>query len=192
MQITLLRHGRPSFELKGTLRASELRDTKAAYDASSIINTPDQAVIDHAVCHNIAVCSHLPRAISSARALGIDKIHVTDSLFREADLPYFDGGHIRLPIDGWVTLYRLLSLFGFAHNGESMRDTKRRAGDAALRLIELATEHQSVLLVGHGFINLFIAKVLLADNWRGPTRPGSNFWDFSVYTKGPSTHSVAG
>lgn len=184
MQITLLRHGRPSFELKGTLSASQLRDTKATYDTSSIIDTPDQGAVDHATSHNITVCSHLPRSISSARALGIDEIHTTDSLFREADLPHFDHGRLKLPANGWVTLLRLLSLFGYAKNGESLRDTRRRAADAAHQLIELATAHQSVLLIGHGFINIFIAKVLLAEKWQGPSRPGSDYWARSVYTKG--------
>lgn len=52
---------------------------------------------------------------------------------------------------------------------------------AALRLIELAEEHQKVLLVGHGFINHFIAKELQKGGWYGPTRPGKRFWSYGTY-----------
>jgi hypothetical protein len=38
------------------------------------------------------------------------------------------------------------------------------------------------MLVGHGFINYFIAKELLSRDWAGPLKPGSNYWQYGEYT----------
>lgn len=72
----------------------------------------------------------------------------------------------------WIVLVRVLWVLGFSRNGESLRNAKKRANHAAARLVELAEEHQQILLVGHGFINYFIAKELRKRGWSGPSRPG--------------------
>ncbi|MBS3935323.1 MAG: hypothetical protein KGZ43_04045 [Sulfuritalea sp.] len=64
-----------------------------------------------------------------------------------------------------------------------MSDARRRARQAAERLAELAEEHQNVLLVGHGFINHFIAKELQKSGWLGPSRPGKGFWGYGIYER---------
>ncbi len=53
-----------------------------------------------------------------------------------------------------------LWLFSFSKNGEFFKQAKNRARLAAEKLIALAQTHHDVLLVGHGFINHFIAKEL--------------------------------
>lgn len=55
-----------------------------------------------------------------------------------------------------------------------------RAGVAADKLVELARQHGSVFLVGHGIMTMLIARKLRA--WLGwPKRPVNNFWSFGVY-----------
>jgi hypothetical protein len=53
--------------------------------------------------------------------------------------------------------------------------------DAALRLIELAKSHESVLFIGHGLLNRYVAEFLRANAWHGPTNPGKHYWSFGVY-----------
>jgi broad specificity phosphatase PhoE len=77
-------------------------------------------------------------------------------------------------------------LFGFSRNGESLIDTRIRARQAAAKLIELAEGHRQVLLVGHGFMNRFIARELLRSGWAGPLKPGKGFWGYGVYEKPPT------
>jgi hypothetical protein len=72
-------------------------------------------------------------------------------------------------------------MLGFSRNGESLLNARDRAREAAAKLVQLAEEHHAVLLVGHGFINHFIAKELRSRGWLGPKKPGSGFWDYGVY-----------
>ena len=80
-----------------------------------------------------------------------------------------------------ANLLRGLWFLGFSKNTESISVAKSRAKQASEKLIELAAEYQSVLFVGHGFLNHYIAKELLANNWIGPSSPGKKYWEFGAY-----------
>jgi len=88
---------------------------------------------------------------------------------------------LAMSLDTWGILLRCMSVIGFSRNGESLSMAKKRAQVAASTLIDVAHEHQSVLLVGHGFVNYFIAQELLARNWVGPSKPGSGYWEYGIY-----------
>jgi len=184
MQITLLRHGKPTVELAGTARAKDLAAIAKAYDASGIVDLPPPETLAELRHANYVVCSDLPRSVESAHALGFGQLHVADSVFRESALPHFDSGSIALPITAWVTICRVLWLAGFSQNGENYTAAKARARQAAIRLIALAEAHDNVLLVGHGLMNYLIAQQLRANNWRGPAKPGKRFWEYGVYECG--------
>jgi broad specificity phosphatase PhoE len=180
--ITLLRHGEPAYRLHGRMRARDLPGVAAAYNASGIVGTPPDGTARLARDHAIVCCSDLPRAIESARALVPDGANFyTETLFQESAIPHFDRGRINLPAGVWLALLRLFWLGGFSRNGESFTGMKQRSARAAHRLIQLAAEHRSVLLVGHGLINRFIARELLANGWSGPTRTGTAYWAHSSY-----------
>ena len=181
MQITLLRHGKPEFELTGNVKACDLSQIAKSYDLSGITGTPPKEAIALTQNHNLVVCSDLPRSLQSAEALGIPEVHLTDALFSETGIPHFSKGSVTLPLSAWVILLRAMWLFGFSKNGESFSAAKERARNASQKLIQLAEQYEKVLLVGHGFINHFIAKELLANNWTGPSRPGSKYWEYSIY-----------
>ena len=183
MRITLLRHGKTAFELKGRVGAKDLSKTAKSYDLSGIVGQPPSKTAAIVQRSNLVVCSHLARSIESASALGFTKVNVKDPLFRETTIPHFDSGPMSLPINVWIILLRTLWIFGFSRNGESLRDTRRRAKLAASRLAELTEEHQNILLVGHGLINYFIAKELRSNGWTGPTRPGNGFWEYGIYER---------
>lgn len=50
------------------------------------------------------------------------------------------------------------------------------------RLAELASEHGTVLLVGHGSLNWFIARHLKKMGWSGPNKSPRKYWTFAVYS----------
>ena len=81
MQITLFRHGKPEFELKGKVRARELGSIVESYDLSGIADLPLDETVLAVQSSQFVVCSHLPRSIESAKALGCSDIHLQDSLF---------------------------------------------------------------------------------------------------------------
>lgn len=181
MEITIIRHGKPTFELKGKARSREISEIVANYDLSGIIGKPPEKAKTIASTCNVAVCSDFTRSIESARALGFKNIHLSDPLFREVAIPHFSNGSFTMPINAWGVLLRSLSVLGFSRNGESLSMAKKRAQVAASALIDIANTHNSALLVGHGFINYFIAKELLSRNWIGPTKPGGSYWDYGTY-----------
>jgi broad specificity phosphatase PhoE len=181
MRITLLRHGKPTFELKGNVRAKDLSEIAKSYDLAGILGDPPRETVEAVQGNNKVVCSHLTRSIESAKALGYTELYLKEPLFCESAIPHFSRGSIPLPISVWVVILRLLWLFGFSRNGESFVSAKKRAKQAATTLVKLADEHQSVLLVGHGFINHFIAKELRKSGWLGPSKPGKGYWGYGVY-----------
>jgi hypothetical protein len=155
-----------------------------SYDLSGIVGSPPNEAVMAAQGSNVVVCSHLMRSVESAKALGCSEVHVTDPLFCETAIPHFSSGSISLPISVWVVVLRILWLFGFSRNGESLNEARKRARQATERLVELAEEHHNVLLVGHGFINHFIAKELQKIGWVGPSKPGKGFWGYGIYKRG--------
>jgi len=180
-EITLIRHGEPEFELKGKARSRDIKEIIKNYDLSGISEAPPVGAKVKAVTCNVAVCSDFNRSIESAKALGFKDIHKIDPVFREVATPHFKSGSFKMSVSAWGVLLRSMSVFGFSRNGESLSMAKKRAEVAASALIEISHAYESVLLVGHGFINYFIAKELLSRNWVGPSKPGGSYWEYGVY-----------
>ena len=167
--------------LKGIAHANEIPQIIESYNQSSIIDLPPEESIQQSISCNVAICSNLPRSLKSAEALGFKNIHVSDSIYREIDLPHFKRGSIALPLTAWIVLFRVMSILGFSPNGESISMAKKRARLAASNLIQKAHEFERIVLVGHGFINYFIAKELISRKWIGPSKPGNKYWECAVY-----------
>lgn len=144
---------------------------------------PPQSTIDQAARCKFVVCSSLPRSLDSAKALGIENIDVCESMFREMDMPYAQSHFPRLSLLAWTVIFRLMWLVGFSANAESFREGKKRANRCAERLMELASEHGTVLLVGHGSLNWLIARHLKSKGWSGAKKSPRRYWEFSVYRR---------
>lgn len=185
-KVILVRHGKPDFGIAGRISASEVPELIRRYDAARLetASMPPQALVELARTCSYTVCSDLPRSIESAGRLGVESVHLSDSLFREARLPYAMPPLLKLSPYLWFLLFRALWFTGFAANGESLREARTRAAKAADRLQALAAEHGTVLFVGHGLLNSLIARELLAGRWSGPGSPGTGYWDFAVYSLG--------
>ena len=182
MRITLLRHGQPDFNRQRKVRGSDFRKIIRAYDRAGIIDdTPPESSRRLVYSHRVIVSSTLLRSIQSAHALGAGTIHLSSPIFCEINLPSFDQLSIRLPLRLWVPILRTLWLLGYSNNTESLATARARARTAASQLITLAAKHKSVLLVGHGAFNHYIAKELLAAHWTGPGNPGRKYWAFGTY-----------
>ncbi len=183
--ITLVRHGKPEGNFPASIRPSEISNWIYKYNSSAIDpdhEPPPDTVTIAKQCPRV-ICSNLKRSISSAHALGHNDIHICDALFREMELPFFTIPFPRLPPKVWLTLFRIMWLAGFSRHGESFRQAKQRARQATALLITHASEAGEVLHVGHGFMNHYIAKYLLASGWYGPQTPGRDYWAHATYTK---------
>ncbi len=181
MKINLIRHGRPDYELKKHVRAWQLGEELAAYNRADIVDRPPQETIEIARASAVVICSNLLRSYSSARALASEAVPLSSELFREAELPYFASGSLRLPVTIWGPLLRGLWLCGLQRNGEALAVARGRAALAAAQLSSLAQQHGTVTLVGHAVINKLIATELRRQGWRGPRQPSRNFWQYASY-----------
>lgn len=79
------------------------------------------------------------------------------------------------------SILRCLWFSGYSDRCESLNNAKQRAKKAAEKLVDYAQEHQSVAFVGHGFINLLIAKELQKSGWKGKRKTGSKHWNCTTY-----------
>src|SRR5947209_3581228 len=73
---------------------------------------------------------------------------------------------------------------GFARtHGVVLRLVSERAAKAASVLTGRAEESGAVVLVGHGLMNILIARRLRATGWRGPRFPSPQYWTFGSYER---------
>jgi broad specificity phosphatase PhoE len=96
---------------------------------------------------------------------------------------------LRLTQDGWDVLTRCAWLLGACGGVEPRAEANRRAGLIADRLT--AGSASPVLVIGHGFQNVLIARALRARGWRGPRWPDHRHTRVTTYRFGPSLQRQA-
>lgn len=182
MEIVLARHGRPKFSQRSWISPRQLAEWIGAYDAGGVFIEEIPAQIRTKVEQSgWLVSSPLPRCAQSAGALAPRQMIISEEVFREAGLPHASWGFPRLPPSVWTALFRIAWFLGYSAHSESLATAQVRARCAANKLIELAREHQSVFVMGHGIMTRLIAKELVLRDWDGPSRPAHGYWQFSVY-----------
>lgn len=195
MEITLIRHGKSSWTSKAAISCAEFNQWAENYDAAGIIQetaVPEQTK-EKAQEAKLIVTSTLKRSIQSAEWLHPNAPILSDALFREAELPVFVSSFfsIKAPPSFWAVGYRCAWLIGYKGEKESVKETKQRAAEASSRLIQLAAEHEKVLLAGHGIFNRFIARELIKAGWKGPKKTGRQHWSCTCYVLNERSDSHA-
>lgn len=180
-----MRHGKPGIDKNPRVNAAEFGVWVEQYNAAGIDHEcpPSGLVVEQAAQCAFTVCSNLPRSLESARALGIEHAGICDPDFREMDMPYANWRFPGLPPAVWAVFFRLAWALGYSPNAESFAAEKERARRCAEHLAGLASIHGTVLFVGHGLLNWFIARHLNSMGWSCPGSPPRKYWEFSVYRK---------
>ncbi|MEG3111598.1 MULTISPECIES: histidine phosphatase family protein [Pantoea] len=179
MTIILMRHGKPDHHVGGRINAQALADWCEAYDLALVSDLPPERSIHIARQAAVVVCSPLPRARSSLVQLGLHPQEI-DDLFSEVAIPLLRSERVHLPTPVWLTLLRLLWLCGYAGETESLRHARRRASQAADKLIE-HSQRGTVLLLGHGIMNKMIARELRKRGWQAEKHASSRHWSSAIY-----------
>lgn len=185
MQIILVRHGRPDHGAARWSTPIGMKAWVARYNAAAVATgeRPD-SLVELAGSVGIVVCSSLQRCVESRSQLACDCCQEPDPLFAEAHLPYPDWGLPLLPSRFWRLVFRGAWFLGFSSHTEPVGESTDRARAAADRLIALAEEHGSVLLMGHKIMNALIARELRRRGWKGSMFPLlSGYWQPSRYTR---------
>jgi broad specificity phosphatase PhoE len=174
----------PQIDKKSLLNAAEFGRWISAYNEAEIDVgcMPTQNAMELAQKCSFVICSNLHRSSESAKFLGVEKIDVREPMFREMDMPYANWRFPRFSPKIWVVIFRLLWAAGYSANAESFKKARKRAYLCAERLADLASEHSSVLFIGHGSLNWFVSRYLKRKGWNGPNKSPQKFWEFGVYT----------
>lgn len=183
MQIVLMRHGKPRIENGPRLNAAEFGAWVKKYDAAGVDAAcqPPQIAVERAKQCAFTVCSNLSRSLESARTLGVERLGLSDSMFRELDMPHAAWRFPKLSVLAWSVIFRLAWAFGYSMSVESFKAARERARRCAEHLACLASTHGTVLFVGHGALNWFVAKDLKSMGWSCSERPPRAYWESSVF-----------
>jgi len=184
MKIILVRHAKVLLTKAKAIHASEMAAFIRAYDTADIDKTePESAALEVMVREGaVLACSALKRSVESLGVLGRTPDEV-DAVFNEAEVPELHIRWLKLSPKVWLILGRFLSFSGVGLYGKSMQKSRTRAEKAAEKLMALAEEHDSVLLVGHGGMNWLISKVLQRKGWKEEKKPGVKNWDHGIFTR---------
>ncbi len=182
MKITLIRHAEVDISKNTFVYANELRKWLDIYNNAEIKEhfiSKNEITKIFEDSHQI-ICSELKRSSDSV-LLYRKKVDIKDMLFNEADLPYANWALIKLPLIAWAFLFRLMWLFGYKKNGESLKEAKLRAIKATDLLVKVSQKNTNVTLLGHGLMNKLIAKELVSRGWISQKKMGTNNWDYGIF-----------
>lgn len=185
MKIILMRHGKPNIDNSLRLNALEFgawveRYNDAGLDADDL---PPLEAVEQAGLSAFIVCSDLPRSLESARALGVKRIDLSSSSFREFDMPSSAWRFPVLPLSVWLLFFRLAWMFGYSPRVESFKAAKVRAHDCAKQLVSLASTYDTILFVGHGSLNWLLVKYLKRLGWQLAKKPKGRYWRRCILQK---------
>ena len=182
-----MRHGRPAVASWGRHRITgrDIGQWYRRYDELGLAGKvePPAVLRELAASAGCIVASDSRRAMESAmRLAAADRIRVEPAL-REVAFPDSLDVPIRLSPNTWLMLARAAQLLNACDSEERVRDVRLRAAAVVERLATLAEEHGTVLAIGHGWFNHFVANELRKRRWRGPMRPSTGYWDTTTYIR---------
>ncbi len=186
MKIVLVRHGEPHVEPQRWIGHRGFTRFMDAYRDAGLLpaSEPPPELKELVKGLSRVFTSDLQRAIDSARALLPDAELVSDSVFTESPLapPRIPG--LRLKVPGWAVFSRVAWHGGYSPRIENYRQSRKRAQKAVALLLDAAEENGgTVILVGHGYFNAILGRML---RLRGFARTGSHraeYWNTVVYDR---------
>jgi len=183
MRIVLVRHGKPGVVSRDSIAGRHIGRWVRHYNDAGISRelAPPAAVRDLASSTGCLLASSLRRAVESATWLAASKEVRVDPELREAALPESLAISIRLSPRVWVPLARVAWWLNWCDSDETIAATRHRAGRVADRLAALAAEHGSVMAIGHGMFNRFVATQLRRRGWRGPKVWSRRYWAAAAF-----------
>jgi broad specificity phosphatase PhoE len=185
-QIVLARHGRPDLpaEARQRITGRDLGRWYRGYDASGILASvePPAALREAARTAGCVVASDTRRAIESAARLTTDTVRIEAAL-REVGFPESLDSSLRLAPMLWVFIARGAQMLNRDDDEGGRAAVRTRAARVAVRLADLAGEHQHVVAIGHGWFNRFVARELRREGWQGPRFVPSGYWSSVTYER---------
>jgi broad specificity phosphatase PhoE len=186
MEISLIRHGKSKCTENNLITCIEFKGWVEKYDYNGVFeeNFYPSETLKKIATANIVITSDLKRSVESSKLLNPNLKAISIPLFRETELPnpLTKLWGLKLNPSIWALILRCLWFSGYSRGCESLNNAKDRAKKASELLVEYAQEHTSVVLVGHGFFNMLIAKELQKTGWKGKRKTSSKHWNCTTYS----------
>ena len=182
MKIIIMRHAKVLIKNR-KIYANELKKAIEEYDITPIDThiKNHQELLDVANGCNYFVSSGLSRSIDTLALLD-KKPNYIDKIFAEVEPPYTSKKIMKLTLFSWGFWFRIAWIMGFSGGSKSYKESKIDAYKASKILINLAKEHDSILLVGHGLKNRLIVKALKKQGWSESKKMKMDNLDYGIYT----------
>ncbi len=185
-RIVLIRHGEPHIDL---YRRTGHRDFRAYIDAYDQAHLNPQSAPPPELCALLSRLEGLDRVFTSdrprARESGarlLPQAHLCEeALFCEAPLGAPPVPFLRMRVPKWAILSRGLWYAGFHPGIEGPAAARSRAKRAAARLVAHADVRGAAVLVGHGYFNFMIGRVLAAAGYQRSGSHRARFWNVVIY-----------
>jgi len=185
MRIVLVRHGKPDAVSVAPIAGHDIGRWVRHYNDAGITRelAPPAVACGLASSAGCVLASSLRRARESAAWLAASKEVRIDPELREAALPESLAVPIRLSPGTWVVAARMAWWLNWCESDETIAMARQRAVRVADRLGALAAEHGSVMAVGHGMFNRFVASQLRRLGWRGPSVLPRAYWAVAQFDR---------
>lgn len=182
--IIVSRHGRPALNRSAgpKLDWQEYRDWWERYEVGRLAE--DQAApakLKSVVAEvELVLSSVRPRAVQTATWATSGREPEQHAVFNEAPLPPPRFKTKKYLPKTWNILARTAWLGGHSLDGESVREARNRAKQAAQVLHDKA-DGQSVYLAAHGWFNRMLRRPLRKLGWVCVYDGGDKYWSYRVY-----------
>ena len=167
MEIIIYRHAEPLVTGNEIIFGHDFPLWVLRYNESGIVKIAPKGKKE-----KIVFTSNLKRSIETGKHIGREIIQ--SPVFREAEVPLIKFPSIQINAKYWLSLSRVLWLLGLQTKCESFRSAKQRATQIVEKLSSKLSNHQRVVLVGHGFMNGLVKKELIHRDWSLTKIEGGN------------------
>lgn len=185
MRIVLVRHGRPAMGRSRWIGHAAFARFIDDYQAAGIDrgSPPPGDLIELVRTAKRVFASDLQRSIDSAKALVPRAEIVSTPLFTEAPLAAPRVPGLRMKAPAWAVMARVAWHGGFRPGIEGYGQSKHRAREAVRLLISEAEGEGIAVLVGHGYFNAILGRMLRLGGWRRQGAHRARFWNTVVYER---------
>ena len=183
LRIILVRHGRPAIALSPRTGHRGFADYIDAYEAAGLEpgSLPPEELQDLVKELDAVFTSAQPRAHQSAKALAPHAELIVDPLFAEAPLASPRIPLLRMQVQKWAVMARILWHVGFNPRIENYRKSRHRAAQATDILIARARQEGAAALVAHGYFNAMIGRQLRLRGFRRTGAHRVRYWNAVIY-----------
>lgn len=182
-RIILIRHGQPHIELAPRTSHTGFRTYIDAYEEAGL---HPESVAPNELRDLVKELSEIftserPRASQSAKLLAPHADLVIDPLFAEAPLAAPRIPLLKMTVQKWAVVSRILWHAGFHPGIETYARSAKRARDAANILMTRAKKEGAAALVAHGYFNFLIGRELKRRGFRATGAHRAKYWNAVIY-----------